>query len=69
MAAYDLVVDTDAPLMKAFALLDLGAVHAATGSLEEGRSAWQGALDLFEAKEASIPAAMARELLELHAVA
>ena len=69
LTAYDLVADTDAPLMKAFALLDLGELHAATGSLEEGRSAWQGALDLFEAKEASIPAAMARELLELHAVA
>ena len=39
LAAYDLVVDTDAPLMKAFALLDLGAVHAATGSLEEGPAA------------------------------
>ena len=68
-AAYDLVVDTDAPLMKAFALLDLGAVHAATGSLEEAQRAWQDALALFEAKEASVPAAMARDLLDLYAIA
>ena len=68
-AAYDLVVDTDAPLMKAFALLDLGAVHAATGSLEEAQRAWQDALALFEAKEAAVPAAMARDLLDLYAIA
>ena len=69
LAAYDLVVDTDAPLMKAFALLDLGEVHAAAGSLEEARRAWQDALVLFEAKEASVPAAMARDLMDLHAIA
>ena len=68
-AAYDLVVDTDAPLMKAFALLDLGEVHAAGGRLEEAQRSWQGALALFEAKEASVPAAMARDLLRWYAIA
>ena len=68
LAAYDLVVDTDAPLMKAFALLDLGEVHAAAGSVEEAQRAWQDALALFDAKEASVPAAMARDLLDLYAL-
>ena len=68
-AAYDLVSDTDAPLMKAFALLDLGEVYAAAGSVEEAQRAWQDALALFDAKEASVPAAMARDLLDLYAIA
>ena len=68
-AAYDLVADTDAPLMKAFALLDLGEVHAAAGSVQEAQRAWQDALALFDAKEASVPAAMARDLLDLYAIA
>jgi class 3 adenylate cyclase/tetratricopeptide (TPR) repeat protein len=68
-AAYALVADTDAPLMKAFALLDLGEVQAACGSLEGAQRSWQDALALLEAKEASVPASTARDLLQSYATA
>jgi class 3 adenylate cyclase/tetratricopeptide (TPR) repeat protein len=61
--AYAMVADTDAPLMKAYALLDLGEVQEAAGRSSEAAQSWRRALSLLEAKQARAPADQARGLL------
>ena len=61
--AYELVAETEAPLMKAYALLDLGDVLDMAGRHEEATRLWQGALMHLESKGATVPAAWVRERL------
>ena len=63
--AYELVADTDAPLMKGYALLDLGDVLQAAGREDEATRRWHAALGLMEAKGALVPAGWVRTRLRI----
>jgi hypothetical protein len=63
--AYELVAETEAPLMKGYALLDLGDVLDMAGRHEEATQRWQGALLHLELKGATVPAAWVRKRLGL----
>jgi tetratricopeptide (TPR) repeat protein len=62
--AYEIVAATDAPLMKAYALLDLGEVLAAAGRKDDAIGRWRQALSLLERKGALTPAKRVREILD-----
>ncbi|MGI8829970.1 MAG: ATP-binding protein [Candidatus Limnocylindria bacterium] len=61
--AHRLIAETDAPLMKGATLVDLGAAYAAADRHDDAVRCWTDATALFEAKEASVPAAATRHLL------
>ena len=62
--AYQLVADTDAPLLKGGTLVDMATVRAAAGQLSDATAAARRALDLFEAKGDEVDAGATRALLE-----
>ena len=62
--AYQLVADTDAPLLKGGTLVDMATVRAAAGQLNDATAAARRALDLFEAKGDEVDAGATRALLE-----
>ena len=63
-AAFELIAETDAPLLKGLALVEIGRVLAAASRHNEAATTWRQALSLFEAKEADAPAATIRALLQ-----
>ena len=66
--AYQLVAETDAPLLRGGTLVDLATVRAAAGRLDDAAAAGRQALELFDAKGDEVDAGTTRQLLERLAV-
>ena len=58
--AYQLVAETDAPLLRGGTLVDLATVRAAAGRLDDAAAAGRQALELFDAKGDEVDAGTTR---------